>query len=216
MLKADGSSKRLRSPSAPVASQRVARRSATTGARVGHRAARMRTRARQQPQLDTFVLVRPHTRAHPPSRGVPRACPPARLAVGRFMPRCRFYKAAGVAQVEQDDARTGTLKTVWALTLDGRHVRTPANKVCVCVCALALSLRLPAAGRWARTRAVSRPPVLSSFTSVLSATKSPDLWHGLSIASCSLAPCFEGAPSPTPPLPLTPHTHLQILTCIAA
>ena len=135
--------------SAPVASQRVARHNATTGARVGHRAARMRTRARQPPQLDTFVLVRPHTRAHPPSRGVPRACPPARLAFGRFLPRCRFYKAAGVAQVEQDDARTGTLKTVWALTLDGRHVRTPANKVSVfCVFSHILSAcLLPAAGR---------------------------------------------------------------------
>ena len=77
--------------------------------------------------------------------------------------------------MEQDDARTGTLKTMWALTLDGRHVRTPANKVCACVCVLALSLRLPAVGRWVRTRAVSCPPVLSSFTSVLSATKSVDL-----------------------------------------
>jgi len=47
--------------SAPVASQRVARHNATTGARVGHRAARMRTRARQPPQLDTSVLVRSHT-----------------------------------------------------------------------------------------------------------------------------------------------------------
>jgi hypothetical protein len=51
--------------------------------------------------------------------------------------------------VEQDDARTGTLKTVWALTLDGRHVRTPANKVSVfCVFSHILSAcLLPAAGR---------------------------------------------------------------------
>jgi len=64
MLKADGSSKRSRSLSAPVASRRVARRNATTGARVGHRAARMRARARQPPQLDALVLVRPaHARS---------------------------------------------------------------------------------------------------------------------------------------------------------
>lgn len=31
--------------------------------------------------------------------------------------------------MEQDDARTGTMKKMWALTLDGRHVRTPANKL---------------------------------------------------------------------------------------
>ena len=41
----------------------------------------------------------------------------------------RFYKAASVTRVEQDDPRTGSLKTVWALTLDGRGVRTPANKL---------------------------------------------------------------------------------------
>jgi len=41
----------------------------------------------------------------------------------------RFYKAAGVAKIDQDDPRTGTLKTMWSLTLDGRGVRTPANKL---------------------------------------------------------------------------------------
>ena len=87
--------------------------------------------------------------------------------------------------MEQDDARTGTLKTVWALTLDGRHVRTPANKVCVSVCVLALSLRLLAAGRGRELAQSLAHLCFPSFTSVLSATKSPDPWHGLSIASCS-------------------------------
>lgn len=41
----------------------------------------------------------------------------------------RFYKAAGVQKIDQDDPRTGTLKTMWSLTLDGRGVRTPANKL---------------------------------------------------------------------------------------
>jgi chaperone required for assembly of F1-ATPase len=41
----------------------------------------------------------------------------------------RFYKAASVMKVEQDDPRTGGMRTMWALTLDGRQVRTPANKL---------------------------------------------------------------------------------------
>lgn len=34
-----------------------------------------------------------------------------------------------MAKVDQDDPRTGTLKTMWALTLDCRLVRTPANRL---------------------------------------------------------------------------------------
>jgi len=41
----------------------------------------------------------------------------------------RFYKAAGVQKVETDDFRTGSRRTAWSLTLDGRDVRTPANKL---------------------------------------------------------------------------------------
>eukprot|EP00960_Hanusia_phi_P001037 28412-Hanusia_phi.AAC.13 len=41
----------------------------------------------------------------------------------------RFYKQAGVQQVKQDCPRTGMLRTMWSLTLDGRGVRTPANKL---------------------------------------------------------------------------------------
>ena len=41
----------------------------------------------------------------------------------------RFYKAASVTELEQDDPRTGTQRKMWALTLDGRLVRTPANKL---------------------------------------------------------------------------------------
>ena len=41
----------------------------------------------------------------------------------------RFYKAASVSELEQDDPRTGTQRKMWALTLDGRLVRTPANKL---------------------------------------------------------------------------------------
>ena len=44
-------------------------------------------------------------------------------------PSARFYKSAGVIRMDQDDPRTGTLRPVWALTLDGRLVRTPANKL---------------------------------------------------------------------------------------